>query len=47
MSHPSETFNPGDIAPAFTLATQKGDKRELAGFVAQGPVLLAFHRGTW
>jgi peroxiredoxin len=35
------------IAPAFELPTQKGDVRSLAGFLRDGPVLLAFHRGTW
>jgi peroxiredoxin len=34
-------------APPFTLRTQKGDVRALADFLAKGPVLLAFHRGTW
>ena len=27
--------------------TQKGELRSLAQFLAKGPVLLAFHRGTW
>jgi peroxiredoxin len=47
MSHPSELFRPGEPAPGFTLPTQKGDMRSLAEYVARGPVLLAFHRGTW
>lgn len=47
MAHASPLFKPGDAAPAFTLPTQKGDARSLADFLAQGPVLLAFHRGTW
>jgi peroxiredoxin len=34
-------------APPFGLPTQKGDKRSLRDFMARGPVLLAFHRGTW
>jgi peroxiredoxin len=34
-------------APAFELPTQKGAMRSLAGFLQKGPVLLAFHRGTW
>jgi hypothetical protein len=29
------------------LPTQKGELRSLADFLAKGPVLLAFHRGTW
>jgi peroxiredoxin len=43
MSHPSSLTT----APPFTLPTQKGDMQSLAGFLAKGPVLLAFHRGTW
>ncbi|HXW06435.1 MAG TPA: hypothetical protein VD833_14460 [Vicinamibacterales bacterium] len=34
-------------APPFTLPTQKGDLRSLEDFLKKGPVLLAFHRGTW
>jgi peroxiredoxin len=34
-------------APPFELPTQKGDVQSLARFLAKGPVLLAFHRGTW
>jgi len=34
-------------APPFELPTQKGDMRSLAKFLEKGPVLLAFHRGTW
>ncbi len=34
-------------APPFELPTQKGDLQSLAGFLSKGPVLLAFHRGTW
>ena len=34
-------------APPFELPTQKGDPHTLAEFLARGPVLLAFHRGTW
>jgi peroxiredoxin len=34
-------------APPFELPTQKGDVRSLASFLTKGPVLLAFHRGTW
>jgi peroxiredoxin len=34
-------------APAFELPTQKGQPRSLASFLEKGPVLLAFHRGTW
>jgi peroxiredoxin len=38
---------PLTVAPAFELPDQKGDVRSLASFLAEGPVLLAFHRGTW
>ncbi len=47
MGQPSTLFTVGDAAPVFTLPTQKGEPRSLAGFLANGPVLLAFHRGTW
>jgi peroxiredoxin len=43
MSHAS----PLTTAPAFELPTQKGELRSLAALLAKGPVLLAFHRGTW
>jgi peroxiredoxin len=35
------------VAPPFELPTQKGEVRSLAHFLEKGPVLLAFHRGTW
>ena len=34
-------------APPFTLPTQKGDQMSLADYLQKGPVILAFHRGTW
>jgi peroxiredoxin len=34
-------------APPFSLPTQKGDVRSLDSYLEKGPVLLAFHRGTW
>ena len=34
-------------APPFELPTQKGDRKSLQDFLNKGPVLLAFHRGTW
>jgi peroxiredoxin len=34
-------------APPFELPTQKGEVRSLTSFLSKGPVLLAFHRGTW
>jgi len=35
------------VAPPFELPTQKGQLRSLASFLRDGPILLAFHRGTW
>jgi peroxiredoxin len=43
----SDTLAPGDRAPDFTLPSNKGDRQTLAGYLSKGPVLLAFHRGTW
>jgi peroxiredoxin len=43
--HP--TLVPGTPAPAFELPAQHGGTRSLAEYLAQGPLLLAFHRGTW
>jgi len=43
----STTLRPGDRAPDFSLPTQQGDMRTLAEYLSRGPVLLAFHRGTW
>jgi peroxiredoxin Q/BCP len=43
----SITLKTGDSAPDFTLPTNRGDQRSLAEYLARGPVLLAFHRGTW
>jgi peroxiredoxin len=43
MSHHSTLT----VAPHFSLPTQKGEMRSLSEFLARGPVLLAFHRGTW
>ena len=43
MSHPS----PLTTAPLFELPNQKGQQTSLASFLERGPVLLAFHRGTW
>lgn len=47
MLRQSSTLAAGDRAPDFTLATNRGDRRSLADYVARGPVLLTFHRGTW
>jgi peroxiredoxin len=43
MSHPSDLTT----APLFELPNQKGQQTSLAAFLQRGPVLLAFHRGTW
>jgi peroxiredoxin len=43
MPHPS----PLTVAPPFELPTQKGDAISLESLLSRGPVLLAFHRGTW
>ena len=47
MRHESDTLKVGDEAPAFSLPTQKGTVRTLEDLLAAGPLLLAFHRGTW
>jgi peroxiredoxin len=38
---------PLTTAPAFELPNQKGEMQSLAQYLQKGPVLLAFHRGTW
>ncbi len=43
----STTLGPGDLAPAFTLPTNRGDSQSLSAYIAKGPVVLVFHRGTW
>ncbi len=43
----STTLTAGAAAPDFSLPTNRGDQRSLAEYLAHGPVLLAFHRGTW
>ena len=35
------------MAPPFSLPNQKGRVSALQDYLKQGPVLLAFHRGTW
>jgi len=47
MRHESDTLKVGDQAPDFALPTQKGSVQTLAGLLAAGPFLLAFHRGTF
>ena len=43
--HP--TLPPGTPAPAFSLPDQHGRAHSLADYLLLGPILLAFHRGTW
>jgi peroxiredoxin len=45
MLHP--TLLPGMPAPRFTLPNQRGELKALSDYLLLGPVLLAFHRGTW
>lgn len=47
MLNYSTTLRAGDPAPGFTLPSNRGDLQSLAQYLARGPVLLAFHRGTW
>jgi peroxiredoxin len=47
MLRQSTTLRAGDRAPDFTLPSNRGDLQSLAHYLAKGPVLLAFHRGTW
>ena len=47
MAHAGTTVKTGDPAPLFELPNPRGDRRSLSGYFAQGPVLLAFHRGIW
>jgi peroxiredoxin len=39
--------SPLRLAPLFELRNHKGELRSMAQFLEGGPVLLAFHRGTW
>ncbi len=41
------TLQPGTPAPSFELRNHRGEPRSLAGYTLLGPLLLAFHRGTW
>ena len=47
MLNRSDTLKTGDLAPAFALSSNRGDHQTLEQYLARGPVLLAFHRGTW
>jgi peroxiredoxin len=37
----------GSPAPDFVLPDTDGRQRRLGDFLSSGPVVLAFHRGTW
>jgi peroxiredoxin len=37
----------GDRAPDFALPTAFGARRSLGDYLSRGPLLLAFHRGSW
>ncbi|MEM7745114.1 MAG: peroxiredoxin-like family protein [Pseudomonadota bacterium] len=37
----------GSVAPGFELADASGQPRPLAGYLADGPVVLSFYRGGW
>ncbi len=47
MHRHSTTLKVGDRAPDFSLPSHRGDQQSLGQYLARGPVLLAFHRGTW
>ena len=47
MPTTSAALRAGDRAPSFSLATPDGAVRSLESYLAKGPFLLAFHRGTW
>lgn len=47
VAHNEMTVRKGDRAPLFTLCNTKGIPRAFADYLARGPALLGFHRGTW
>lgn len=47
MLNESTTLQIGDRAPDFSLPDPRGGMQTLAQYLANGPLLLAFHRGTW
>ncbi len=47
MSLEPELIRVGDRAPGFSLRNTRGEGRSLEAYLAKGPLLLAFHRGTW
>ncbi|HEX7085115.1 MAG TPA: hypothetical protein VF198_02035 [Vicinamibacterales bacterium] len=47
MLNESTTLRVGDRAPDFSLPDARGQMQVLADYTSRGPVLVAFHRGTW
>jgi len=47
MLNESTTLRVGDRAPDFSLPDARGQMQALADYTSRGPVLVAFHRGTW
>ncbi|MFZ3341610.1 MAG: hypothetical protein WA609_03985 [Terriglobales bacterium] len=48
MKDRTETLEIGSKAPDFSLAAANREGRfSLEGFLAQGPLILEFLRGTW
>jgi peroxiredoxin len=47
MRRQSDTLRAGSPAPPFAIADQDGRTRSLNEFLASGPLLLMFDRGTW
>jgi len=37
----------GESAPGFSLPDENGNRVELKGLLAQGPVVISFYRGAW
>jgi peroxiredoxin len=47
MSMMPTVVRAGSPAPDFSLRNTRGEARSLCAYLAAGPLLLAFHRGTW
>ena len=47
MSRQNEILQVGMTAPAFELSDPFGHPVRLEALTASGPLILAFHRGTW
>lgn len=37
----------GDSAPDFALTNQRGERKQLTDYLAQGPLVATFYRGAW